>query len=143
MRNPPLPHKDIVDRVRTIQAVQRRAANPIAYTAWTDPESFSNGWGHFDTGQTTYPHASYMKASDGTVLLRGVIQGGTSGASVVVFTLPEGFRPAYRAAFCCSCGSLGAQFARIDVNPDGSVIAVSVPATGFLSLDNVRFVAEA
>lgn len=79
----------------------------------------------------------YRRDASGTVYLAGLI--GTAAAGTILFTLPVGFRPAYRCMFQC-CGS-NAQIL-IEVNSNGAVRTASPSGNDFLSLENIQFKAD-
>jgi len=96
---------------------------PTGVTApgpWQTP-TLLNGWVNYGSAAGfTYRSARFRKHNDGLVVVEGLIKGGVVGGAGVAFTLPVGFRPTQRLV--CSGYSNGV-VSRIDVTPDGDVIA--------------------
>lgn len=96
--------------------------------------SYSNGWSDFGGG---YPGAEF-KLEHGIVHLRGLVDGGTTGATIA--TLPAGYRPEFNslhvgidAVQTTSAGALVRDYgARIQVNNSGT-IAISNLSSGTVS----------
>ena len=100
--------------------------------AWQTP-TFQNAWVNYGG---VYNPAGYFKDSLGIVHLRGLVKTGT--IATAVFTLPAGYRPAYRQLMVSiSNGAI----ARLDVDTTGSVIAQTGSNVWF-SLDGATFRAE-
>jgi len=98
---------------------------------WNVP-TFANGWVNY--GGSFNP-AGYRRDSEGWVHLRGLVKSGTVGQTI--YTLPEGYRPAYRELFMAlSNGSVG----RIDVTAAGAVIC-DVGNNAWISMDGMTFMA--
>lgn len=99
---------------------------------WKNP-TFQNGWVNYGAG---YHFGQYYKDTDGFVHLRGLINSGTF-ASSVIFNLPVGYRPNSRVLRATIASDA---LARVDVLPDGNVLAVN--GSGWLSLEGIYFLAE-
>lgn len=116
---------------------------PSSFTGWTYwPEGggsgqLQSGWLNYSS---TYPYASYTKAADGIVSLRGLIKSGSISSGSVIANLPAGYRPAERQIFdVVNNGG----FARVDVLPTGDItINTGVTSNGWLGLNDIQFVAE-
>jgi len=85
---------------------------------------------------------AYRKFPDGTVRLRGLVQGGAIGTNIS--TLPAGYRPGQYYLFVVA-NATGA--VRIDVYTDGSVtlsneVKGGTYSTSWTSLNEVSFLAE-
>lgn len=111
------------------------------WTYWTPPPgtgtyALQNSW---DNYSSTYPSASYTKAADGIVSLRGLIGGGSTSSSSLIARLPPGYRPAEKQIFDVTNN---ADFARVDVWPTGEIVVNSVSSNGWLGLNDIQFVAE-
>jgi hypothetical protein len=91
----------------------------------------SNGWVNYGSG---FQGATYYKDRNGIVHLEGLIKNGTSN---VIAVLPAGYRPGAAQIFIGVNGYAG--FARIDVNPNGTVSAVAPYTNGYLSLSGITF----
>jgi len=115
---------------------------PSTFNGWTNwPPGGGNGqlknsWTNYGT---TYPDAAYTKAADGVVSLKGLIGGGSTTQNSVIAILPAGYRPAARQIFD-SVSNGG--FARLDVWPTGEVVVNALSSNGWLSLSDIKFVAE-
>ena len=103
---------------------------------WQDVTTFVNGWVNFG-GASNFNDAQFRFIGNKQVQLRGLIKDGTITSGTVLFTLPEGFRPAHRYIFTnLSGGAVG----RVDVEIDGTVITLTPAASNvFLTLDGVIF----
>lgn len=89
---------------------------PGAIEAWTVVSTFSNSWAAFGSDR---PPPRYYKDPYGVVHLSGSMKDGTVDATA--FTLPVGYRPAYRHRFATDeNGTAGV----INVSSDGGVNAV-------------------
>ncbi|MEZ4453502.1 MAG: hypothetical protein R3B09_28840 [Nannocystaceae bacterium] len=99
---------------------------------WQAP-AFTQGWTNYDA---YYNPAGYYLDKQGTVHLRGLVRSGTAGWEATIFVLPGGYRPSYRQLFvvCTAENVVG----RVDINPDGRVIPVSVN-NAWVSLDSISF----
>lgn len=96
--------------------------------------SFSNSWVNYGS---VYSIAGYYKDKFGIVHLRGLIKSGTINAAA--FTLPSGYRPAYRHMQATVSNNGAAEIiSRIDVDTNGDVIPVTGSNTYF-SLDGISF----
>ncbi|MBC7868583.1 hypothetical protein H7X69_00165 [Candidatus Saccharibacteria bacterium] len=108
---------------------------PSSYAGWTTPV-LQNGWVAFPGWSTP----RYTKSADGMVVVKGLIQSGTTTSGTVLTTLPPGYRPNERLLMGISSQNV---FGRVDVLPSGEIIAVVIPiANGWISLDSVAFMAE-
>ncbi|MFT3720422.1 GDSL-type esterase/lipase family protein [Pseudorhodoferax sp.] len=98
--------------------------------------SLQNGWGVFSP---SYSSAGAVISADKRVLLKGVISGGTTAATTLIFTLPAGMRPA-QIAICpvfLSSGAIGA----IAIDAAGNVTAQTALDSTYTSLDGASFLA--
>jgi hypothetical protein len=101
---------------------------------FTEVTSFSNSWVNYGSG---YDTAGYYKDAYGYVHLKGLLKNGT--ITLTMFTLPAGYRPAYRYLFATlSNDALG----RCDIDTSGNVIAVT-GNTAWISINGLVFLAEA
>jgi hypothetical protein len=100
-----------------------------ADTGWLIP-TMVNGWVNFAGGHVPCRYRKY----NGTVYLQGLVMNGAGG----IFTLPPGFRP---GAILVTGAQSNAGFARIDVNPDGTVVYLT-GGTAWLSLNQIAFPAD-
>jgi prepilin-type N-terminal cleavage/methylation domain-containing protein len=100
---------------------------------------FQNGWKHYGA---PYAVPQYTKSADGVVMLKGLLNGGTS-ATAVIATLPANFCPAEQLLFATISNGL---WARLDIarNPNGSctIYPGTGASTSWFSLDSIRFIAE-
>jgi hypothetical protein len=93
-----------------------------------------NNWSDYGNGYNT---AGYTKTSDGLVVLKGLLK--RSGAVVsgeTIFTLPVGYRPPFGYNFGVASSSISG---RINIMPDGRVIASTSIDAGWASLETISF----
>jgi len=109
---------------------------PATFNGWTNL-TLGGGWAHY-TGDYTTPQ--YTKAADGVVTVKGLVRNGSTTAGTVLATLPPGYRPAKRQIFPAIAS--GPLYARLDVEPDGDILINGVPNNSWLTLTNIKFVAE-
>lgn len=104
---------------------------------WQAPE-FKNSWTHYNAA--THMPAAYMKDPFGFVHLRGLVKRTVAGfTSIVMFTLPDGYRPVLSSNFPVVGNS---KFARLEIYSNGDVAIVAADSAtpeGFVSLDGVTF----
>ena len=118
-----------------------------AVPAWNSV-TYAAGWSDFDTGVGTAPQyggGKYMRDIAGVVHLKGLVKN-TSGSSKpapsVMFTLPAGYRPIHALRIGVLISDNGGEI-DIAANGDVTVIGVStVTNGGWLTLNNISFVAE-
>lgn len=98
-----------------------------------------NGWKHYGA---PYAVPQYTKGTDGMVLLKGLLNGGSS-ATANIATLPAGYCPAEQLLLATASNGV---WARLDIarNGDGSctIIPGAGASTAWLSLDDIRYMAE-
>ena len=107
--------------------------------SWTNA-SLENSWSNYSAPGTNYSPASFTRASDGVVLIRGLIRFGANSNGTTLFRLPSGYRPKHRLLFLTASNTVAP--ARIDVFPTGEVQVWNTPNNGWLSLAGINFVAE-
>lgn len=120
--------------IKTLDGVPRTCGRRGIDAVWTQfygvpilVSVFQNSWTNKGSG---YASAGYQIGDDGFVELFGVVTGG--GASSVIFTLPEGTRPASAHVYPATGGGT------ISVFANGEVSATSVSPTT-IGLDGIRF----
>jgi len=116
---------------------QGRATGTSCTTQWC-ALPLVNGWATYG-GMFSTPQ--YTKGLDGIVMLKGLINSGSS-ASAQISTLPAGYCPAETSL---QAAPSNAVWSRIDItrNANGTCnIIPSAGSTAWLSLDNIRFIAE-
>lgn len=95
-----------------------------------------NGWTDYGSATGYYAQSGYWIDKCGVVHLSGMIANGTVTSGTLLFTLPEGYRPAKTEVFIAlSAGIL----CRIDVENTGSVLVQSGASAGWLSLSGITF----
>lgn len=100
--------------------------------SWQTP-TLQNGWVTYDS---SFNPPAYYKDPFGRVHIRGLVKSGAGTACV--FTLPAGYRPAYRELFDqISANAPG----RVDILTDGCVYVTTGSST-WLSLDGMSFSAS-
>jgi hypothetical protein len=123
--------------VETGRQVAANSEAPVAApVSWTAP-NLAAGVSNVGAG---YEPAGYCRTPQGEVVLRGLVQNLTVGATI--FTLPNGHRPSGTARFpvWTSDGGTGA-LGCLDVTADGRVV-LAAGATSQLALRGVGFPAE-
>lgn len=127
----------------TFKVASKNAAGTSEYAsitatmpAWTSYDLMNN-W--VDYSPTFAPHA-FTRTKDGVVVLKGLIKNGTASWDTPIFTLPVGYRPAYRLIFYVGSynSSLGSGYGRIDVLTNGEVRFMQGTAN-WISMDSIKF----
>jgi len=91
-------------------------------------------------GDVTSEDASFTKDYDGFVTLEGSIKSGDPSASVVILTMPVGFRPEKRERFSVYCNNSGTHtVALLEIREDGQLVIVSCPGNTELSLSGIQY----
>jgi microcystin-dependent protein len=89
----------------------------------TGEPAFQSGWGNYGA---PYSFAQFRKYPDGTVRIRGLINSGSSSATI--FTLPPGYRPPGNVI---NATDINAEVhSRLEVNPAGAVTLIWVAPGG-------------
>jgi hypothetical protein len=91
-----------------------------------------NNWTDYLSGYST---AAFTKTSDGMVVLKGLVRGGTATSGTVIGNLPVGYRPSELMIFGDSAASAGGRV-NVDVNGD---ITYQVGNNAWQSLDGINF----
>ena len=126
--------------------------NDEATATWT-AMTLNGAGGWIDEGSGTYHVAEYQKDAWGWVHLRGKVKSNvaTDMSTVLLATLPSGFRPTKKENFITTWYSpalLGSETNGVTVEADGKItpyalnggVAISIDQAGsFLSLDGIRF----
>lgn len=92
------------------------------------------------SGSGTYNCPSYTISTAGVVLLRGLIEGGST-VEATMFNLPAQLRPNKRIIYQAMSGG-NPKDVGVDVLADGNVNWDNGAAGTFISLDNVRFLSQ-
>lgn len=112
----------------------RLTVNSLAWASL----ALQNGWTTYDA---TYNSPSYIKTSDGVVVLKGLIKNsGTPTDGQVIATLPVSYRPSANLIF--PAVTYPNNYARIDINANGEIIFRAGGSASWLSLENIRFVPD-
>lgn len=129
----------VLDETRLrLERVQERVETQSGISTFDDwhvigaagEPAFQNGW----VNNGGYGPAAFWRDSAGIVRLRGLV---VSGTLATIFTLPAGYRPAYRLLIGNHAG--GAE-GRLDILTSGDVFAIA--GSGYFQLDNISFRAE-
>jgi hypothetical protein len=104
----------------------------IAPNAWA-AAFLENAWSNYGAD---FQEAGYYRDLGDRVHLRGVLKGGLTAPSTVLFTLPPGFRPAAAEIFGIDSGG---RHCSIEVRRNGEVRLVTLASETSLSLGNVSF----
>jgi hypothetical protein len=97
----------------------------------------SDRWADFDSSNKN--SVSYFRDPYGTVHLRGVVCRIATPPSTTIFTLPTGDRPQFAEVLLQGTGPAPGGTTRIDINPDGTVVAPDLTDGNWVSLDGVSF----
>jgi hypothetical protein len=97
--------------------------------------TLQNGW----LALAGYAAPQYAKGSDGLVTIKGLIRAGTTTGGTVIANLPAGYRPASRLLEGIACNL---QFCRIDIMPNGDILAVANVSSTWTALEGLSFMAE-
>lgn len=126
----------VAEALQRVSVVEQKKAEKDA-PGWIAP-TLLNNW----VNDTTSP-AGYLKDSAGIVRFRGIIKSGATGAWIVLFNLPESYRPKYSAGYSVlSTDSSGAAVqGNVFVSSDGKV-QIFTGSNGGLSLHGITFLAE-
>lgn len=92
---------------------------------WTNVSSFQNSWVNYGGG---WQAARYMKDTEGTVFIEGLVNGGTLGTTV--FVLPSGLRPSGSLIFPTMTNQT---IGRLDIQAGGNVVP-SLGSNAWVSL---------
>lgn len=114
-----------------------RATGSTCTTQWC-ALSLQNSWS-FAGGSATTPQ--YTKGTDGLVMLKGLITGGSS-ATAQIATLPAGYCPAETSL---QSPASNGTWSRLDITRNGNGTCNLMPSGGSttsISLDAIRFIAE-
>ncbi len=119
-------------------AAARLTVNSLAWASLV----LQNNWTAYNSGYAT---PSYIKTSDGVVVLKGLIKNtGSPTDGQIIATLPEGYRPSGALIFAASTAASTAPSvdARLDIDASGNIIFRNGGSASWLSLDNIRFVPD-
>lgn len=126
--------QEALQRVSVIEMKKAEKDTP----GWIAP-TLLNGW-------TTYNQApSYLKDQNGFVHLKGRVSSGSTASGSIIFILPPGFRPGELRKFIVSVypGSGTTSSGALNINyADGTITVDYLPGNGWVSLDNIIFLAE-
>lgn len=114
-----------------------RSTGSTCTTQWC-ALSLQNGWAPYGGSYST---PQYTKGSDGIVMLKGLINSGSSAAAQIS-TLPAGYCPAETSLQAAASNGV---WSRLDIirNGDGScAVLPAAGSTAWISLDEIRFMAE-
>jgi len=115
-----------------------RTTGTSCTTQWCAMPTLQNGW-QFYGGQFTTPQ--YTKSSDNLVMLKGLINGGSS-ATAQITTLPVGYCPAERLLMATPSNAV---WSRLDIVRNSNGTCSVIPAAGstaWIALDNIHYIAE-
>ena len=98
---------------------------------WYQP-TLENSWVTFNAANNV---AEYLIDDNGFVHLRGILKDG-SGVTLDMFSLPQGFRPAFQELFA---GVSNNGFCGIEVSANGDVRAYTGGSATWTSIDGITF----
>lgn len=96
-----------------------------------------NSWALIDSG---FEKHGYRINTDGETELRGLVSGGSVGATAAIFTMPAGYRPAKERIFIVP--AFDDKFAHVRVRTNGDVVVTSGITGGagqWIDLGGIRF----
>jgi hypothetical protein len=96
----------------------------------------SDTWANLDSFPLGKNFVSYFRDPYGTVHLRGVVCRIATPPTTTIFTLPSGDHPQFQEVMLRPASS---GTTRIDINPDGTVVAPDLTDGNWVSLDGVSF----
>jgi len=108
---------------------------PNGAATWTSL-TLQNSWVWYGGNPAT---PGVTKGSDGIVMLTGLIKSGTTTNGTVITTLPAGFRPSQEMVLDVASNGI---FGRIDIYPNGNIVAINLNNNTYLTLDGISFPAE-
>lgn len=126
----------------SLQATFFPASRPVGATCTTQwcALPMINGWKAYLS--PPYATPQYTKSSDNVVVLKGLLNGGSS-ATAIIANLPAGYCPAEQLLLATASN---AAWGRLDVvrNSDGScyLLPGAGISTAWVSLDNIHYIAE-
>jgi hypothetical protein len=116
-------------------------------TAWQiagTAAGFQNGWANY---VAPYGPVRWRKLASGLVLMEGLMQSGTLGATAI--TLPVGWRPAKQAdgsyrdyIFCCASAAGTAPGENVRINSNGGLVVSGTGSNSWIDMCAIRFFAE-
>jgi hypothetical protein len=114
---------------------------PATATGWismtTPTNIMANGWAFI--GNANHATPEYRKSADGIVTLKGIVGNAATHDNTTIAQLPPGYRP--KEQLLTSCVAWGG-YCRVDIMPDGKIVDNASANNGWLSLDNISFMAE-
>ena len=120
-----------------VRAINSAGASPIGSAYVTIPPwnalTLQNSWNDYGN---TFATSAYTKSSDGVVMLKGLIRGGSTTAPGIIAQLPAGYWPSERLIFQTSSVDTAS---RVDVDTNGNIYVVT-GSTGWVSLDGINFI---
>lgn len=141
LANTPLGANDFFEVEQDGQS-RRAPYSAFGGSTWLGP-NLDNGWVNY--GVTGYAVAAFAKAGE-RIRLRGAVKDGllpAPGGSVVLTTLPAGYRPPFNKSFLCDSRTPAGDLivASLEVKTDGRVVIYS-GGNGYLSLDQIEYEAN-
>lgn len=104
------------------------------YATWSNL-ALQNAW----LAYAGYAAPQYTKAADGIVTVKGLIYNGTTASGTVIANLPVGYRPKEMILLSAACNMT---YCRIDVYPDGNIIARAGVSAAWTALEGITFLSE-
>jgi hypothetical protein len=108
---------------------------PASYAGWSNL-TLQGGWSFYGGVYTT---PQYTKSTDGMIVVKGFIKGGTITAGTVVATLPVGYRPLQTIMISDVAWDY---YARWDIQPNGNIVAQYIGNNGWASMNAITFYGE-
>ena len=102
---------------------------------------FQNGWSNYDTNvahtDAQYQHVGFARDSFGVVHLRGLVKGGTIGATM--FALPPSYCPWFYHAYGVLSNNAFARVTITWVSAGGCFVSLDIGSNAWVSLEGVSF----
>lgn len=94
------------------------------------------GWVNYGGTEVTAQYRM-VAAPNACVQLIGLIRAGTTADGTVIATLPAGYTPAHHVPGWGASSAIGARSVRVDIQQNGNITILGVPAGGDLALNGI------
>jgi hypothetical protein len=130
------------DKISSRSVGASQLALPEGWHYIGDPgePGFQNGWSNYDAGShdgAVWQHAAYAIDTNNVVHLRGLVKGGTIGATI--FTLPSNYCPWYYHLAPTLAGDALARLTMTYITPDCSLSVSGAASNSYVALDPMSY----